>query len=248
MQKTMNNFKNRPMKAKSVVSSIKNEDLVDRRRKQIILGAVKVFTAKGFHKATVREIAEASGITMGTMYNYVRTKEDILFICYEYMTSILSEGLKDAISGLEDPRKELRVILRRNLDMIHAHQDIVMFLYQESGAYDQEAIRSVLSQEMKYVELFEDVLRRRFAGQKINEFRLRLAADILSYTPVILVLRRWSLTRRFDSMEEVKEGILDFLEKEIELIVEDYNYEKPVKAVEEDKSIEYWLKTYEDTL
>jgi len=249
MQKTtMNNFKNRPIKSKSVISSIKNEALVDRRRKQIIQGAVKVFTAKGFHKATVREIAEASGITMGTMYNYVRTKEDILFICYEYMTSILSEGLKEAISGLEDPREELRVILRRNLDTVFAHQDIVMFLYQESGAYDQEAIRSVLSQEMKYVELFEDVLRRRFEGQKINEFRLKLAADILSYTPVILVLRRWSLTRRFESMEEVKEGILDFLEKEIELVVEDYKYERPVKATEAADNTEYWLTTYKDTL
>lgn len=228
----MSNLKNKPIKSKSVVSSIKNEDLIDRRRKQIVQGAVKVFSEKGFHKATVREIAEASGITMGTMYNYVRTKEDILFICYEYMTTILSKGLKEAISGLEDPREELRAILRRNMDTIYAHQDVVMFLYQESSAYDQEAIRSVLSQEMKYVELFEEVLRRRFKGQKINEFRLRLAADILSYTPAILVLRRWSLNRRFESMEEVKEGILDFLEKEIELIAEDYQYKRPVKNIE----------------
>ncbi|MBU1208347.1 MAG: TetR/AcrR family transcriptional regulator [Pseudomonadota bacterium] len=228
----MSNLKNRHIKSKSVVSRIKNEALIDRRRKQIVQGAVKVFSEKGFHKATVREIAEASGITLGTMYNYVRTKEDILFICYEYMTTILSEGLKEAICGLEDPREELRAILRRNMDIIYAHQDVVMFLYQESGAYDQEAIRSVLSQEMKYIELFEEVLRRCFQGKKINEFRLRLAADILSYMPVILVLRRWSLNRRFESMEEVKEGILDFLEKEIELIVEDHQYERPVKNEE----------------
>jgi len=248
MQKTLNNMKNRTVRNKTVVSSIKNEALIDRRRKQIIQGAVKVFTAKGFHKATVREIAEASGITMGTMYNYVRTKEDILYICYEYMTSILSEGLKEAICGLEDPREELRVILRRNLDTVHAHEDVVMFLYQESGAYDQEAIHAVLSREMKYVELFEDVLRRRFEGQKINEFRLKLAADILSYTPVILVLRRWSLNRRFASMEEVKEGILDFLEKAIELVVEDNEYERPEKTIVEDKSQEYWLSMYKETL
>jgi AcrR family transcriptional regulator len=220
MQTTSNSLKNKPVKKKSVISNIKNEDLIHRRRKQIVRGAVKVFSAKGFHKATVREIAEASGITMGTMYNYVRTKEDILFICYEYMTTILSEGLKETISGIEDLRQELRAVLRKNMDTVYEHQDVVMFLYQESSAYDREAIRSVLAQEMKYVELFEEVLRRRFQGKKINEFRLKLAADLLAYTPVILVLRRWSLSRRYDSMDEVKEGILDFLEKEIELIVE----------------------------
>ena len=208
------------LKHKSVQSNVKNEGLIDRRRNQIIKGAVKVFSEKGFHKTTVREIAEASGLTMGTMYNYVRTKEDILYICYQHMTSILSAGLKEAIEGMDDTKEELRIILRRNLDLIYEYQDTIMFLYQESGAYDQDAIRAVLSREMKYVESFEDILRRRFKGQKINEFRLKLAADILAYTPVILVLRRWSLTKRFDSMEEVKEGIVDFLEKEIELIIE----------------------------
>jgi len=244
----MNNLKNSPVKNKSVVSSIKNEALIDRRRKQIIQGAAKVFTAKGFHKATVREIAEASGITMGTMYNYVRTKEDILYMCYEYMTTILSEGIKDAIRGLENPREELRVILRRNIDILYTHQDVVLFLYQESSAYDHEAIHSVLTRETKYIELFEEVLRRRFQGEKINEFRLKLAADLLSYTPVILILRRWSLKRRFESMEEVKEGILDFLEKEIELVVEDHKYERPVKTIEKDNIAEYWLTLYQDTL
>ena len=83
---------------------------------------------------------------------------------------------------------------------------------------------------MRYVELFEALLRRRYKNQKIDEFRLKLAADILSYASVLLVLRRWSLMRRFDSMEEVKEGIIDFLEKGIELIVS------------EKKSDESWKK------
>jgi len=213
------NFKSKPVKNKWVLSNIKNEGLIDRRRKQIVLGAVKVFSEKGFHKATVREIADAAGVTMGTMYNYVRTKEDILYICYQYMTNILTEGLKEAMDSVEDPKEEFRIIMKKNLDMIYDNQDIVMFLYTESGAYDNESIHTVLSQEMKYVELFEEILKRRFKDQQIDEFRLKLAADILSYTAVILVLRRWSLTRRFDSMEKVKEGLLDFMEKEIELIV-----------------------------
>jgi AcrR family transcriptional regulator len=213
------NFKSKPVKNKSVESSIKNEDLIESRRRQIVLGAVKVFSEKGFHKATVREIAEAAGVTMGTMYNYVRTKEDILYICYQHMTTILSEGLNEALDNVEDSREEFRTVMKKNLDLVFENQDEIMFLYRESGAYDDEAIRTVLSQEMRYVELFEALLRRRFKNQKIDEFRLKLAADILSYASVLLVLRRWSLTRRFDSMEEVKEGIIDFMEKGIDLIV-----------------------------
>lgn len=223
------NFKSKPVKNKWIESSIKNEDLIESRRRQIVLGAVKVFSEKGFHKATVREIAEAAGVTMGTMYNYVRTKEDILYICYQHMTTILSEGLNEALDNVEDSGEEFRTVMKKNLDLIFDNQDEIMFLYRESGAYDKEAIRTVLSQEMKYVELFEALLRRRFKNQKIDEFRLKLAADILSYVSVLLVLRRWSLTRRFDSMEEVKEGIIDFLEKGIELIVDEKKREEEGK-------------------
>ena len=88
---------------KEVHANIKNARLVDQRRRQIVDGAMQVFAAKGFHGATVREIADAAGLTMGTMYNYVRSKEDILYIVYDFMTTILSEGLTKTIDDTVDP-------------------------------------------------------------------------------------------------------------------------------------------------
>ena len=59
-----------------------------------------------------------------------------------------------------------------------------------------------------------------FAGRKIDEARLSLAADIISYLNVILVLRGWSLKRRHDSMDVVMDGILEFVEHAIEFVEE----------------------------
>ena len=92
--------------AKEVHANIKNARLIDQRRRQIVDGAMQVFAAKGFHGATVREIADAAGLTMGTMYNYVRSKEDILYIVYDFMTTILSEGLTKTIDDTVDPQGE----------------------------------------------------------------------------------------------------------------------------------------------
>ena len=66
------------IKPKKIKTKIKNPKRVNLRRQQIIDGAIKVFTAKGFYNATVREIADESGITEGTLYNYIRCKEDII--------------------------------------------------------------------------------------------------------------------------------------------------------------------------
>jgi AcrR family transcriptional regulator len=222
---------------KEVHANIKNARLVDLRRKQIIEGAMQVFAAKGFHRASVREIADAAGLTMGTMYNYVRSKEDILYIVYDFMTTILTEGLNKAIEETADPREKVSAALRHNMEMIYQYRDVIMFLYREAGNYDRESVRTVLAQETKYIEVFEELLRQRYAGRKINEARLKMAADILSYLNVILVLRNWSLKRRHKSMDDVVDGILEFVEHAIEIVeetdresVDCRHFKKPAKS------------------
>lgn len=208
------------MGKRAVKTKIKSEKLIDRRRKQIIDGAIKVFTAKGFHSATVREIADAAGLTMGSLYNYIASKEDIIHIVYDYITRVLREEMRGAIEGIGDPEERLKAALHQNLKAVYQNQEIIMFIYKESAALDKESLYTVLARETEYIELFEGLLRERFKGQDVNEERLRLAADLLPYIPVIMTFRRWSLKRRFESMDIVMKGILDFVLHGIEFIPE----------------------------
>lgn len=201
---------------KEVKTRIKSAKLIDLRRKQIIDGAVRVFSSKGFHTATVREIADEAGLTMGSLYNYVRSKEDIIYIVYDYITNILRNEVREAIEGIEDPRERLRAALRQNLSTVYRHQDVVMFIYKASTNLDRESLHEVLGRETEYIRLFEQLLRDYFQDEDVDEARIRLAADLLTYIPVIVTFRRWSLRRRFDSMDDVMKGILDFVLRGIE--------------------------------
>ena len=62
---------------REVKSSVKDESLIEMRREQMIQGAVKLFKEKGFHRTTTREIAKEAGFSIGTLYEYIRTKEDV---------------------------------------------------------------------------------------------------------------------------------------------------------------------------
>lgn len=197
--------------AKKVETRIKNVDLVEQRRQQIIEGAIKVFTSKGFHSATVREIAEEAGLTMGTLYNYINSKEDIIYIVYDYISEALRQEVYDAIDGISEPRERLKAALRQNLKSVYQHQDVILFIYKASSYLDRERLHEVLARETRYIELFEDLLRGCVEGEAVDENRLRLAADLLTYIPVMMTFRRWSLRRRFDSMDEVMQHILDFI-------------------------------------
>lgn len=58
--------------------SVRSEERVEQRRRQIVEAAIRVFTRKGFHAASVREIAREAGIADGTMYLYFTHKTDLL--------------------------------------------------------------------------------------------------------------------------------------------------------------------------
>ena len=84
------------MNKREVKSSVKDESLIEKRREQMIRGAVKLFKEKGFHRATTREIAKAAGFSIGTLYEYIRTKEDVLYLVCD---SIYNE-VHDRLSAL----------------------------------------------------------------------------------------------------------------------------------------------------
>ena len=48
------------------------------RRDQVLEAATKVFAEKGFHKATIKQIAGEAGVADGTIYNYFADKTDLL--------------------------------------------------------------------------------------------------------------------------------------------------------------------------
>lgn len=68
--------------------------LESKRRSQIISAARQVFSRKGFDAATVEEIAEIAGVSKGLIYNYFRSKGDILLATAETLMSRLEEHME----------------------------------------------------------------------------------------------------------------------------------------------------------
>ena len=59
------------------------------RRTEILKSAAAAFRRRGYHGASVDEIASALAMTKGNLYYYFRNKEDILYACHEYSLDIL---------------------------------------------------------------------------------------------------------------------------------------------------------------
>jgi AcrR family transcriptional regulator len=196
-------------KGRRITTIVRDPALVAERHAQIFQAASRVFISRGYHQATVREIAEAAGLSLGSLYSYIRTKEDILYLVFEKLTTVLRRNIREAIEEIDDPVEQMRAALFANLETTERYQDEILLMYQETKSLDRESLHHVLSGEAGYVQFFEEILE---AGYRRGVFAgdPRLSADIITYLCSLVALRRWNVRRRFRS-EQVRDGLVAFV-------------------------------------
>ena len=193
-----------------VQTNIKNKDLVSKRRKQIIQAASKLFFEKGFDQTTMREISSASGLTMGSLYDYVRSKDDILVLVYKdvverFRLSLVGNEKEDREANPED----LEFILRRSMRQMYKLSKAVQLLYRESWSRRKDVHLQMREIDRKYVSSFIQLLQK---GHQKKYFQLKnpaVTADLIFLLTALPALREWSLSHI--DQEEVIDTVVRFI-------------------------------------
>ncbi|MFP3917556.1 TetR/AcrR family transcriptional regulator [Lysinibacillus telephonicus] len=181
-----------------VQSSVKDESLIEIRRKQIVNGALKLFKEKGFHRATTREIAKAAGFSIGTLYEYIRTKEDVLFLVCDNIYDQVMKRLS-RISTSSGTIEELKEAIRQYFLLIDSMVDEFTIMYQETKSLGKEAQQYVLKKELEMTALFEKILKTLVHAGTINmsNQEIYLAANHIVVQGQSWAFRKWALNKRF---------------------------------------------------
>ncbi|MFD2171713.1 TetR/AcrR family transcriptional regulator [Tumebacillus lipolyticus] len=202
--------------SKPIPTRVSDPQLVEQRRRQIVKAAVDLFVEKGFHKTTTREIAKASGLGIGTLYEYVHSKEDVLYLVCAYIHGEMKQRLDDVMGGKERGRELLVASVRHFFACVDDLQDYVLLIYQETKSLPPDQLKLVLRQEEEITHLFVNILERGRADGSLS-----LAADsvkLFAHNIVILgqmwTFRRWALRRDY-TLEQYTEKQTSLLLQEI---------------------------------
>lgn len=88
------------------------------RRVEILRAAAACFHRRGYHGASVEEIAKALQMTKGNLYYYFEDKEEILFFCHDYSLDLLLELLRRVREEAEGPEERVRRLVEAFVHMI----------------------------------------------------------------------------------------------------------------------------------
>lgn len=195
-----------PAAVRQIETVVKNRALIERRHEQICDAALHLFARKGYHQTSVREIADGAHLSVGALYTYIKTKEDILLLVYHRILSLFQAKMSEAMVKSGDPPEQLRAAIEATLKLYDEYRDLVLVLYQESHALRREALQQLFEVDRRYVSMLQAIIER---GNREGHFVAgdpNLAAIAILFLCALWPLKRWNL-KKYD-LATVSDGVV----------------------------------------
>ena len=146
-----------------------------KRLRRIVDAASKLAEEGGFEAVRLRDVAEASGVALGTLYRYFRSKEDILVFLLAEEIDGLESALERRPPRGETPRERVKAVFGLTTRALTSRPHFARALLRAVSAGEPETTVKVAAFHLRVGKLVLDALR----GRGEANDRLRNAAVIL---------------------------------------------------------------------
>lgn len=90
----------------------------ERRKQQIIVAAKRVFSGKGFNRATMEDIAREAELSPGTLYLYFKNKEELYASLSVRILQYINIRMEHVVNASDtDPQKKLGQLIEAMFDV-----------------------------------------------------------------------------------------------------------------------------------
>lgn len=180
-------------------------------RDDILDAAAQVFRQKGFHGASMADIAEVLDVQKASLYHHVESKQEILLALLDRALGMLTEHISTISSQNTPPDQKLRLMIRGYLSGLAENADLTSVLLFEHRSLDKKSHARHVPHRDKFEKLWRDVLDE---GMEKEIFELK---DTGLATRAIMGTLNWTLTWYHPngpkSIEQIADEYSDFILK-----------------------------------
>jgi AcrR family transcriptional regulator len=157
-------------------------------RDDILEAAAQVFRQKGFHGASMANIAEAVNLQKASLYHHVSSKQEILFELLDRALELLLERIAPIAAQTMPADERLRLMIREYLQILAENTDLAsVLLFEHRSLEGRQHARHVPNRD-KFEALWRTVLAD---GVRTKKF---LCDNIPLTTRAILGIMNWTIT------------------------------------------------------
>ena len=130
----------------------------DEKLQSILQTSAAIFAEKGYHQASIRDIARATGVSLSGLYYYFDSKEELLFLIQDHAFGTLQAGLDRLLGGELDAQRRLRLLMENHLRYFIANTPEMKVLSHESESLTGDFRTRVNARKRRLTETAMEIL------------------------------------------------------------------------------------------
>ena len=169
--------------------------------------AVYLFAQHGYSATTTRQIALRAGVTVGSLYNHVASKQDLLFRVMRRTHEHALEALDAALAPTTNPAESLRAAMRAHVLFHTDYGAPIAVTYQEMRMLSETHRRAIVGLRDQYGRRFKAIVAR-----GIEEGVFESAAPNLAVIAMLTMgtqVSTWFSRRDADSATRVADAYVE---------------------------------------
>jgi AcrR family transcriptional regulator len=145
------------------------------RRQNVMEAGAHYFCAHGYDAASMRDIAAAAGLLVGSLYHHFSSKEDLFINVFEEGLRRTSEAVLAAIATPREPWAQLEAACVRHVEVILSNDSFVRIADYEFPFKHSVAVRRrIIPKRDAYEAIFNKLLKELPLRRGVNRKYLRL--------------------------------------------------------------------------
>lgn len=135
-----------------------SQEVIEENKEHIEEAAKTLFINQGFHGTSMRQIAAQADVSLGNLYNYYKTKEEILETLISKYELVIGKRISDMFDEIEEPLIPENLMKFGNLvqELINEHYEFWLLMYIDVLEFQNQHCK-------KMFEGLTEKLKRRFA-------------------------------------------------------------------------------------
>lgn len=198
--------------------SVRKTHLATANLARIIDAVLKLSSRQGFHETSLRDLAKASGLSMGGLYSYFDNKNTLLVMILTEVAETVETALKDAPEGLDGrPAEHLRWLIETHIRLTEAMQPWFVFAFMEAKGFPAPARAIATESELATERIFAACLTRGLADGAFAIDDVELTASLIKPLLQDWYVKRAKYRKRNILIQRYISGVTALVERAISI-------------------------------
>ena len=179
------------------------------RKTEIITVAAQLFKEKGYSAVTMRDIAQAMNIKAASLYNHIKSKQEILVLIIIEIAEEFTSNMLQIVNSEETTIQKLEKVIQLHIDITLRNSDALACLNNDWMHLADTELTYFVKMREEYEEHFRTIIKSGIANSEIKN--LNVEVIIFSTLSTLRTLYLWYGRKKSPNATVLKSNMIEVL-------------------------------------